>query len=166
VTDTLRGIIEERIAMLDAEAAIYDESEPGMELATGWRGAAADLRAILAKAQRVTERLDGPDPADHLAVLIRASAAVGAATDWEADAYDAQTTVEHWALDALDFARLGNLDRARALLDRYEDAAWEVRREYEPANFCECGEPNTDGEGYDGKCGNCADRAENEENPE
>jgi len=27
----------------------------------------------------------------------------------------------------------------------------------------ECGEPLDDGEGYDGKCGNCADRAEGRE---
>lgn len=27
-------------------------------------------------------------------------------------------------------------------------------------DFCECGAPNDDGEGWDGKCGNCADREE------
>lgn len=31
-----------------------------------------------------------------------------------------------------------------------------------PDEHCECGAPLDDGEGYDGLCGNCADRAENE----
>jgi hypothetical protein len=30
----------------------------------------------------------------------------------------------------------------------------------EELNFCACGERNDDGEGWDGKCGNCADKAE------
>ena len=29
------------------------------------------------------------------------------------------------------------------------------------AETCACGAPLDDGEGYDGRCGNCADRAEN-----
>lgn len=41
------------------------------------------------------------------------------------------------------------------VISREDDEA-----EAEALNLCPCGEPNDDGEGWDGMCGNCADRAE------
>lgn len=50
------------------------------------------------------------------------------------------------------------LDAAKDL----PDSAWALAKvNDEDENFCtECGEPNDDGEGFDGLCGPCADRKE------
>lgn len=66
---------------------------------------------------------------DH-EVLRRAAQAVVRATDYEASFYDAQSPVEDWALDALQAAMSGDIAKATAHLDRYEDADWEERRAY------------------------------------
>lgn len=63
-------------------------------------------------------------------VLRRAALAVGSSIDHEASFYEAQSPVEDWALDALEAAVAGDLDRAASLLDRYESAEWEERRAY------------------------------------
>ena len=63
-------------------------------------------------------------------VLERAARAVVRSADHEASFYEAQTPVEDWALDALDAALSGQLAEAERLLDRYENAEWEQRRDY------------------------------------
>jgi hypothetical protein len=62
--------------------------------------------------------------------LRRAALAVVRGIDHEASFYEAQSPVEDWALDALEAALTGDLDRASSLLDRYERAGWEERRAY------------------------------------
>ncbi len=63
-------------------------------------------------------------------LLRRAALAVLRSVDHEASFYEAQSPVEDWALDALEAAVTGDLDRAESLLDRYERAEWEERRSY------------------------------------
>lgn len=63
-------------------------------------------------------------------VLRRAALAVVRSVDHEASFYEAQSPVEDWALDALEAAVAGDLDRATSLLDSYERAEWEERRAY------------------------------------
>ena len=63
-------------------------------------------------------------------ILRRAAQAVVRAADYEASFYDAQSPVEDWALDALQAAVSGDIAKATALLDRYENAEWEERRAY------------------------------------
>ena len=63
-------------------------------------------------------------------VLHRAALAVVRSIDHEASFYEAQSPAEDWALDALEAALAGELDRAASLLDRYECAEWEERRAY------------------------------------
>lgn len=63
-------------------------------------------------------------------VLHRAALAVVRSIDHEASFYEAQSPVEDWALDALEAAVAGDLDRASSLLDRHESAEWEERRAY------------------------------------
>ncbi len=63
-------------------------------------------------------------------VLHRAALAVVRSIDHEASFYEAHSSVEDWALDALEAAVAGDLDRAEALLNRYERADWEERRSY------------------------------------
>lgn len=51
-----------------------------------------------------------------------------------------------------------------ALTSQADDGTWVQAWVWLPddQNACrECGEPNDNGEGFDGLCGNCADRAEN-----
>jgi hypothetical protein len=62
-------------------------------------------------------------------ILERAARAVVRSADHEASFYEAQTPVENWALDALD-AALNDSTEAERLLDRYESAEWEQRRDY------------------------------------
>ena len=63
-------------------------------------------------------------------ILERAARAVVRSADHEASFYEAQTPVEDWALDALDAALNGDPAKAAHLLDQYEYAKWELRREY------------------------------------
>ena len=63
-------------------------------------------------------------------VLRRAALAVDRSIDHEASFYEAQSPVEDWALDALEAAVAGDLDRATSLLGRYERAEWDERRAY------------------------------------
>ena len=63
-------------------------------------------------------------------ILERAARAVVRSADHEATFYEAQTPVEDWALDALDAALSGDSEKAEHLLDQYENADWEQRREY------------------------------------
>lgn len=63
-------------------------------------------------------------------ILRRAAQAVVRAADYEASFYDAQSPVEDWALDAFQAAVSGDIAKATALLDRYENAEWEERRAY------------------------------------
>ena len=63
-------------------------------------------------------------------IFERAARAVVRTADHEASFYEAQTPVEDWALDALDAALNGDPTQAEHLLDRYEHAEWEQRREY------------------------------------
>lgn len=70
-------------------------------------------------------------------VLRRAARAVVRSIDHEASFYEAQSPVEDWALDALDAAVAGDLDRAASLLDRYERAEWEERRAYAVSDWDE-----------------------------
>lgn len=63
-------------------------------------------------------------------VLRRAALAVIRGADHEASHYEAQSPVEDWALDALQAAVRGDPAGASALLERYEDADWELRRAY------------------------------------
>jgi len=63
-------------------------------------------------------------------ILERAARAVVRSADHEATFYEAQTPVEDWTLDALDAALSGDSARAEHLLDQYENAEWEQRREY------------------------------------
>ncbi len=63
-------------------------------------------------------------------LLRRAALAVVRSIDHEASFYEAQSPVEDWALDALEAAVAGDLDRAASLLDRYENAEWEERHAY------------------------------------
>ena len=63
-------------------------------------------------------------------ILKRAARAVVRSADYEASFYEAQTPVEDWALDALDAALSGDSEKAEHLLDQYENADWEQRREY------------------------------------
>lgn len=62
--------------------------------------------------------------------LERAARAVVRSADHEASFYEAQTPVEDGALDALDAALNGDSAEATHLLDQYENAEWEQRREY------------------------------------
>jgi len=63
-------------------------------------------------------------------ILERAARAVVRSADHEASFYEAQTPVEDWALDALDAALSGDSANAAHLLDQYEGADCEQRREY------------------------------------
>lgn len=63
-------------------------------------------------------------------ILERAARAVVRSADHEASFYEAQTPVEDWALDALDAALSGHAAKAEHLLDQYQHAEWEQRREY------------------------------------
>lgn len=63
-------------------------------------------------------------------ILERAARAVVRFADHESSFYEAQTPVEDWALDALDAALNGDAAEAERLLDQYEDADWERRRQY------------------------------------
>jgi hypothetical protein len=99
----------------------------------------------------------------------RARLRLSSSIDWEAKFYEGQKPVESWALDAIDAALRGDNDEAKRLLDRYENALWDTgefpRSEYVSfdEHFCMtkgCMEAMDDGEGYDGYCGNCADKRE------
>lgn len=68
-------------------------------------------------------------------ILERAARAVVRSADHEASFYEAQTPVEDWALDALDAALNGDPAKAAPLLDQYEYAKWEQRREYAFSNL-------------------------------
>ena len=63
-------------------------------------------------------------------ILERAARAVVRSADHEASFYEAQTPVEDWALDALEAVLNEQLAEAERLLARYENAEWELRREY------------------------------------
>lgn len=63
-------------------------------------------------------------------IVERAARAVVRSADHEASFYEAQTPVEDWALDALDAALRGDSANAEHLLDQYETAEWEQRRDY------------------------------------
>ncbi len=63
-------------------------------------------------------------------ILERAAHAVVRSADHEASFYEAQTPVEDRALDALDAALSGESAEAERLLDQYEIAEWEQRRDY------------------------------------
>jgi len=63
-------------------------------------------------------------------ILERAARPVARSADHEASFYEAQTPVEDWALDALDAGLSGDSDKGEHLMDQYEDADWEQRREY------------------------------------
>lgn len=63
-------------------------------------------------------------------ILERAARAVVRSADHEASFYEAQTPVEDWALDALEAALSGDSAEAAHLVDNYENAEWEQRREY------------------------------------
>ena len=63
-------------------------------------------------------------------ILERAARAVVRSADHEASFYEAQTPVEDWALDALDAALNGDAAEAGRLLEQYENAEWEQRRDY------------------------------------
>lgn len=63
-------------------------------------------------------------------ILERAARAVVRSADHEASFYEAQTPVEDWALDALEAVLSSDSDKAEQLLNQYENAEWEQRREY------------------------------------
>ena len=76
--------------------------------------------------------------------------AVTKSTDSEADFYDGQSAVEDWALDALWAVRDGDLDKARALIDRFDAADWhpECDGENDTGVYRALYEPWQHGEGY------------------
>ena len=45
-------------------------------------------------------------------------------TDWEAGARDAKAPVELWALDALAYALMGDIEKAKGLIALYDGAPW------------------------------------------
>lgn len=60
------------------------------------------------------------------------------------------------------FSKMCLVDAPERLDDEYVMAIEFINPEDEPELCVECGGPNDDGEGWDGMCGNCADRAEAE----
>lgn len=134
------------------------------------------LRALVAEgASRIRDieeaSSEGPKLTDLLALRIEDAGAL--AQDMEqaladqADTYGArlkraQKLVEE-AIDLLSAGRNGKADGefrdVRHTLSQLKNDIEEIAED----TVCECGDYNNDGEGFDGKCGNCADRESGED---
>ena len=71
-----------------------------------------------------------PTDAGTVAVVVRAARAILFTADRDNWAFEGQTPVEDWAIDALISALYGEPDDAVRLLDQYEEADIENRLAY------------------------------------